>query len=118
MPYRYRIDQASEHVHAAIEGDGNVDEFISAIRQIGAESVNWTSSRLLVDLRGVETVFTFTEQLRIGQAVGVNLRHLKKHAAIVKPERITRVGEKAAQHQGGVVQVFDTESQALEWLWE
>jgi len=116
VAYRCEVNTEGEVVRAAIAGSGDCDEFIRAVRELGARSVEWTSSKLLVDLRGVETAYTFTEQLRIGQAVGVNLRHLRKHAAIVRPERITHVGEKAAQHQGSAVRVFGNEADALAWL--
>ena len=116
MPYRSEFKEESGLVRARIAGAGDVDEFVSALRWLGAESVAWKSSLLLVDLTGVETVYSFTDQLTIGKAVGVNFRHLRKHAAVVRPERITRVGERAAQHEGSQVQVFADEAEALEWL--
>jgi hypothetical protein len=44
--------------------------------------------------------------MMIGRAVGVNFRHMDRHAAIVRPERITRVGEQSAQQEGAEVRVF------------
>ena len=116
MPYQYQVVLERGIVRVAIEGAGPVEQFIAAIRSIGAESVRWASQFLLVDLRGVDTEFPFTDQLLIGQAVGVNLRHLHRHAAVVRPERITRVGEKAAQHEGATVRVFAEEEAARRWL--
>ncbi len=116
MPYHCEFTEEAGLVRARIAGEGGVDEFVAALRRLGAQSVGWKSSLLLVDLRGVETVYSFTDQLTIGKAVGVNFRHLRRHAAIVRPERITRVGEKAAQHEGSQVQVFASEAEALQWL--
>jgi uncharacterized protein (DUF2384 family) len=101
---------------AVIAGSGACEEFVEVIRKLGADSVKLAADRLLVDLRGVEAVFTFTEQMVIGRAVGVNLRHISRHAAIARPERITRVGEKSAQHEGATVRVFGSEDEAVAWL--
>ena len=116
MGLRFSVQDNADPVRAAIEGDGDADEFIGLLRELGGRSVGWPSARLLVDLRGVQTLYSFTDQLRIGEAVGVNFRHLRKHAAVVRPDRITRVGEKAAQHQGTRVRVFASEHEALAWL--
>ncbi|WP_167772670.1 STAS/SEC14 domain-containing protein [Ramlibacter henchirensis] len=118
MAYTCEIELRPDHVRAAIAGSGTVEEFISMVQWLGARSVTWRSSVLLVDLRGVETVYTFTEQLMIGRAVGVNLRHLRRHAAVVRAERITHVGEKAAQHEGSPLRVFADEKEAAAWLFE
>lgn len=99
-----------------ISGAGGLDEFVGALRTLGASSVSWPSNLLLLDLRELETVFSFTEQMTIGAAAGLNFRHLRKHAAIVRPERITRVGVRTAQHTGISVQVFPSETEAVEWL--
>ena len=116
MPISCDAREEPDLVRASIEGTGSVGEFIAAVQALGARSVRWRSSLLLVDLRGVETVYSFTEQVLIGRAVGVNFRHLSKHAAVVRPERITHVGEKAAQHEGSAVRVFATEAEAMRWL--
>jgi hypothetical protein len=116
MPFKYEVDEGADLVRVAIAGNGDANSFIATLRSLGAESVRWKAHYLLVDLTGVEAAFAFTEQIRIGQAVAVNFKHLKKHAAIVRPERITHVGEKAAQHHGTAVRVFPTEADAIQWL--
>lgn len=116
MAYNYRVEVREGIVRASIEGSGSAGDFVAAVRSLGAESVKWPSPLLLVDLRGVETEYSFAEQLMIGRAVGVNFHHMQRHAAIVRPERITRVGERTAQQEGAAVRVFPSEAEALEWL--
>lgn len=116
MGFDVRYKHHSAYVLATVTGAPTIEEFLSMLQELGADSVAWDASAVLVDLRGVTAPYTFTEQLRIGEAVGRNLRHLRRSAALVPPERITRVGEKAANHTGATVRVFSDEAEALEWL--
>lgn len=101
---------------ATISGAPTLDEFLRVLQDLGAESVRWSATAVLVDLLGVSTPYSFTEQLRIGVGVGQNFAHLRRSAAVVPPERITRVGEKAANHTGARVRVFSTHAEAVAWL--
>ena len=116
MPYEVRYEQAGDLVIIRLAGEPGIDEFLQFLQQLGADSVGWTATAALVDLRGVKSPYSFTEQLRIGEAVGRNLKHLRRVAAVVPPERITRVGEKAARHTGATVNVFAVEQEAVDWL--
>lgn len=118
MAFDVRYKHHSAYVLATVTGTPTIEEFLSMLQELGADSVAWEANAVIVDLRGVSTPYSFTEQLRIGEAVGRNLRHLRKGAAVVPPERITRVGEKAANHTGATVRVFATEAEALDWLLE
>ena len=119
MPYQLKYRPERDYVMAAMEGDPDIEGFLEALREIGAASVSWSQRSVVVDLRGVTPVYTFTEQMRIGQAVAWNFAHLHKAAAVVQPERITRVGEKAAHHSGlQKVKVFASEDEAAAWIAE
>jgi hypothetical protein len=118
MAFDVTYRNADHYVVASIIGAPTIDEFLAALQRIGADSVGWPQPMVLVDLRGVATTYTFTEQFRIGQAVAMNFAHLAKAAAVVQAERITRVGEKAARHSGAQVGVFATEEEAARWLLE
>ena len=113
---RYRHEQ--DHVVVTLSGLPTVEEFLAAMQEVGADSVVWPQSLVVVDLRGVATPYSFTEQLRIGESVGRNFAHLRRIAAVVPAERITRVGEKAANKLGARAQVFASEAEALAWLRE
>jgi hypothetical protein len=112
MKYEHR----EGYVMVTITGAPTIEQFLGLLQRAGADSVGWAASAVLVDLRGVTPVYSFTEQLRIGQTVAMNLGHLRKVAAVVPPERITRVGEKAARHSGATVQVFAEEAEAERWF--
>lgn len=116
VPLEVRYRHESDHVVVTFSGAAPVEEFIAALQEVGADSVAWPGSLVLVDLRGVTAPYTFTEQLRIGEAVGRNFAHLVRVAAIAAPERITRVGEKAANLTGAKAAVFADEAEALHWL--
>lgn len=116
LEVRYRHER--DHVVVSFGGAATVEEFLSGLQEVGADSVAWPGSHVIVDLRGVSTPYSFTEQLRIGEAVGRNLGHLRRVAAVVPPDRITRVGQKVANRTGARAGVFETEAQALAWLRE
>src|SRR4051794_41082228 len=118
MPLEVRYRHENDHVVVSFGGEGSVDEFLCALQEVGADSVAWPGSLVIVDLRGVASPYTFTEQLRIGEAVGRNLGHLRRVAAVVPPERITRVGEKVANRTGARAGVFASHTEALAWLRE
>jgi hypothetical protein len=117
MPYQVRYQPRHDYVLVEIDGQPSIDEFLVALQEIGAASVGWAQKNVVVDLRPVARDYSFTEQLRIGQSVARNLGHLDHAAAIVQPERITRVGEKAAHHSGATqVSVFASEADAAAWI--
>ena len=117
MPFEITYRFESDHVFAAIQGEPSLQEFLIALRQIGAASVNWQQRCVIVDLTQVRREYSFTEQLVIGQTVALNFKHLHRAAAVVQQERITRVGEKAARHSGASqVAVFASEREAVDWI--
>jgi hypothetical protein len=116
MPFEVRYRHERDHVVVIFTGTPGVEEFLAVMQEVGADSVAWRQSCVLVDLRGVATPYSFTEQLRIGESVGRNFAHLRRIAAVVAPERITRVGEKVANRTGARAHVFATEAEAIEWL--
>ena len=116
MPIEVRYRHERDHVVVTFGGAATLEEFLSALQEVGADSVAWPGSHVIVDLRGVSTRYSFTDQLRIGEAVGLNLGHLRRVAAVVPPERITRVGEKVANRSGARAGVFETEADALAWM--
>ncbi|CAA9432216.1 MAG: hypothetical protein AVDCRST_MAG51-2720 [uncultured Ramlibacter sp.] len=118
MPLDVRYRHEHDHVVVTYSGPASIDEFLAVTQEVGADSVAWSASLVLVDLRGTTTPYTFTEQLRIGEAVARNFAHLRRVAAVVQPERITRVGVKVANKMGTSTGVFETEEQALGWLRE
>jgi hypothetical protein len=116
MALEVRYRHHADHVVVTCSGTATVEEFLSTLQEVGADSVAWGPSLVMVDLRPVQTVYSFTEQLRIGQAVARNFAHLHRIAAVVPAQRITRVGVKVANRLGTPTGVFPTEQEALAWL--
>jgi len=99
-----------------VSGAPTLDEFMDFIRRIAEESRAWPQQLLLVDLRAVTTIRSFTEQFSIGEAAGRQLKHLRRIASVVPQDRITRTSEKAARHTGIELKVFTSEAEAVQWL--
>lgn len=116
MALEVRYRHAPDHVVVTYSGTATVDEFLAVTQEVGADSVAWSPSLVMVDLRSVETVYGFTEQLRIGESVARNFAHLDRIAAVVPPERITHVGVKVANKLGTPTGAFPTPEEALAWL--
>ena len=116
MDFDVVIDHELHYVRVTINGLVAIEELQAMIHLLGVESVTWPAPRILVDLRGVGTPFTRPEQFRIGEAAAASLSHMEKIASLVPTERITRVGERAAQRDGANVRVFDDEDAAIAWL--
>lgn len=116
MPLEVHTTHHPGYVLVRPQGEATLEEFLAMLQAIGADSVSWTEDAVIVDLRGITTDYSFTEQLRIGEGVGRNLSHLRKAAAVVQQHRITRVGEKAANHTGAHSCVFADEQEAIAWV--
>ena len=116
MDYDVGIEQTLHFMRVTVTGTPTLGELLSMIHLLGVESETWPEHRVLVDLRGVHTLFDRSEQFRIGEEASASLSHMDKIASLVPPERVTRVSEKAAQRNGTNVRVFDEERHAVRWL--
>jgi hypothetical protein len=105
-----------DHGRVKVAGHPTFDQILSMIHLLGVDSSGWPHEVLLVDLREVETEFSREQQFRIGEEAALSLAHLRKVASLVAPQRITRIGEKAARRNGTNVRVFGDEQEALAWL--
>ena len=99
-------------------GSPTLDEMLAVIEAIGLESQAWPQGAVLVDLRQVATLASFTEQYRLGELAVRAFSHLSKLASLVPPERITRTSEKVARQEGLNLKVFTSEAEAIGWLTE
>ncbi|MES3001786.1 MAG: STAS/SEC14 domain-containing protein [Pseudomonadota bacterium] len=101
-----RVDAAAPDLNA----------FLSFVQTLGSESEAWPTRHLLVDMRSVRSLTSFTEHYAIGEAVARSLAHLRKVASVVPADRVTRASEKTAQRAGVNLTVFTNEREAIEWL--
>jgi hypothetical protein len=105
---RYRV--------VRLQGEPSLGEMLGFIERMGAESRSWDTARLLVDLRGITSLRSFTEQFTLGEKVASLLSHLDKLASVVPLGRRTRNSERPAQAAGFNLRVFEDEDEAVRWL--
>jgi hypothetical protein len=98
------------------DGEPTLAEFLGFVEMLGVASRQWPVPRLLVDLRGIRTLTSFTEHYAVGEAVGRHMGHMRQIASLVPADRITRASEKTAQRAGVNMAVFTSEAEALQWL--
>lgn len=101
---------------ARLSGSPTLGQMLSCIELIAAETAQWKPAVLLVDLRQVDSLRSFTEQFAIGEHAAARLAHLDKIASVVPPERITRNSERPARRKGLNLLVFTAEEEAIAWL--
>lgn len=99
-----------------ISGTPLLDHALSALELIAIETSGAT--RLLIDMRGVSKLHSFTDQFALGHAAARKLRHLQKLASLVPQGRTTRNSERAARGAGLDLRVFESQQEALTWLCE
>ena len=116
MSLEYTVEHRAAYSVVRLAGEPTLGEFVAFIQRLGTESARWPNSRALFDLREIHTLTTFTEHYAIGQEVGRELRHMKRMASLVPPDRITRASEKTARQAGVTLTVFTNEQEALAWL--
>jgi hypothetical protein len=118
MDFDVAIEYEPRHVRVTVKGVPALGELLSLIHLLGLESESWQQRMVLVDLRGVATAFSRSEQFRIGEEAATSLSHMDCIASLVPPQRLTRVSEKAARRHGTNVRVFADEREAIAWLEE
>lgn len=116
MSLHYSVEQRDTHAVVRVDGEPTLGEFLEFVRTLAMESVAWSTRRVLIDLRSVRTLTTFTEHYAIGEEVARTMGHMERMASVVPADRITRASEKMARQGGANLTVFTSEGEALEWL--
>jgi len=110
------VEHRNRYALARIRGEPSLAQFLSLIQRIGVESAAWPSNRLLVDLRGIRTLTSFTDRYTIGQESARQLGHLHRIASLIDHDLITRAGERTARRAGVNLTVFSDAAEATAWL--
>ncbi len=118
MALSYTIEQRQKYGVVRVEGEPTLGEFLAFIQEIGTASGGWLHKRMLVDLRGIRSLTTFTEHYAIGEESARQFARLQRVASVVPADRITRASEKTAQRSGLNLVVFTDEGAAIAWLQE
>jgi len=107
-----RTEWSKHDTHCAVRVSGApaLHEFFSFLSWLSIQTEGWSVRRLLLDLRGVQSLHDPQDQLLAGNAVGLALRHIDKIASIV-PGHVN-----APDHECD--SMFTDERGALDWLLE
>jgi hypothetical protein len=116
MSLRFTVEHEERYSALRVQGEPTLGQFMSFLQLVAVETSGWPTKRVLVDLRGVRTLTSFTEHYAIGEEAARQLRHLHRVASLVPVDRITRASEKTAQRSGLNLVVFTDEAEALRWL--
>lgn len=116
MSLQFDVEHREGYSLVRVQGEPSLGQFLSFLHLIAVETAAWKARHVLFDLRGVQTLTTFTEHYAIGQEAARQLRHLQRVASLVEPHRITRASEKTAQLAGMNLMVFTDEEAAIAWV--
>jgi hypothetical protein len=116
MPPDITYSRLPGYARFDVKGAASIDEMVSLVGVLAERTRHEGDTRVLVDLRGVDTVFKFTDHFHLGEEVARQLRHLEKLASVVPADRITHTSEKVAARQGFPLQVFTDIDEAAAWL--
>jgi hypothetical protein len=115
MDFSMQLHNEEGYTRITLQGSPSLGQFLSLVDLLSIDSHAWPVNKLLVDLRRVDSLTSFTDQFSIGEKAARVLGHLHI-ASVVQPQRVTRVSEKAANRGGAHVQVFTAEEEAVAWL--
>lgn len=118
MSLRFEVEHRAGYSVIRVAGEPSLGQFLSFLHLMGVETSAWPTRRVLFDLRGVQTLTTFTEHYAVGEEASRQLSHLHRLASLVAPDRITRASEKTARRSGLNLTVFTDEAEAIAWLLE
>jgi hypothetical protein len=116
MSLEFTVEHRQGYTAVGVRGEPSLGQFLSFIQLLAVESSQWATRRVLVDLRGVRTLTSFTDHYAIGEETARQLQHLHRIASLVDPDRLTRASEKTARRSGANLTVFTSEEEALAWL--
>lgn len=116
MSLELEWERGPTHAVVRLKGSPKLDHALSALELIAGESA--MDTKLLIDMRGIDTLQSFTDQFALGQVAAARLKHLARVASVVPIGRRTRNSERPAREEGLELRVFESEEEALRWLLE
>ena len=116
MPLEIRVSNTERYLSAKMSGRATVADFRQMLDVLLEETMRLSSTRLLIDLVGVEEHFRIDEHVVVSEQAAANFNHLEKIASLVPPGRKKGTTEQAAQKRGVVLRTFMSEADAIAWL--
>jgi len=114
--YEISARNTASEMRVEVSGTPSIEQLISTLHVFGVESESSSLPVMLIDLRGLRTVYSRLELLHIGYEITCSFAHLRRLALLVLPQDVTRISEREARRGGIDMKVFDLEALALEWL--
>jgi hypothetical protein len=116
MSLSFDVEHRDRYSVVHVKGEPSLGQFLSFVQLMGSETASWPAKRIMIDLRGIRTLTTFTEHYAVGEEVVRQLSHLHRIASLVDSDRMTRASEKTARRSGVNLTVFTDEAEAIAWL--
>jgi hypothetical protein len=114
MSLRFEVEHRAGYSVIRVEGDPSVGQFLSFLHVMGVETAAWPATRVLFDLRAVQTLTSAGDHDAIGEAAARQLPHLQRIASLVGPRRITC--EPPSRRSDAALILFTDEAAAVAWL--
>jgi hypothetical protein len=112
MSLRFEVEHRAGYSVIRVEGEPSVGQFLSFLHVMGVETAAWPATRVLFDLRAVQTLTSASDHDAIGEAAARQLPHLQRIASLVEPQHITC--EPPARRSE--LALFTDENAAVAWL--
>lgn len=104
-------------VRVEIAGDARLPELMNLFDTLhDVYAADWPSTDLLFNALGMPVLPDDDVQAEAGRYLAQKLSHVRKIAAVVRPEHTASAGEEATRAAGGNLAVFHDEATALDWL--
>ena len=117
MPFQITIHHGP-FLHAVASGEAHLGDLLGGIAMVRAVAAEYGYRRALLDLLGTQPKLSFSEHLRLGEALAASLCQLERVASAVPPQARVGTSEKAARHGGLELRAFTALPAAREWLSE
>lgn len=113
--YEILVEHRDRYQVARVIGELPIELFISTLHVLGIESDGGSEPSMLIDLRGLSTIYSAADLVRVGQEIATSFIHMNRLALLVPPRRVTRISERAARRTGMNMCVFKDEEGATGW---
>jgi hypothetical protein len=114
----FALDREEGCAVARLEGLAMLEGWMEMLPGLGEATTDVPGGCLLIDLHGLVGFLGTPERRRVGELAAVHLKHLRRVALLVPPQKVTGVTEAAARAAGLDLRVFADGQQARDWLLE
>jgi hypothetical protein len=106
----------SKYLLVKLSGAWTKDNMFKALEGIKIEADKHDKKLILFDTLNLSPPANEMIRFETGVKIAETFSGLYKIAALAQPGHITRFAETVAQNRGSIFQVFDSETDALNWL--